>query len=331
MPTYMRGHKARPDIDRLRKRKWALHGHHQAKLPKATAPTYDCVALGIVGPIKDQGQCGSCWDFSGTSIVESAQFQASIAKNDGTFALSEQYTLDCGQNGGCNGDDNTTVTDWAQKTGLPTTADYGPYQASSWQCSYKPAMPLFKIAAQGFCTNNNGGVADTQDIKNCMVAYGPIGCGVDASAFDSYQAGQVMSGQGSNIDHDVVIVGWDDSKGNGGAWKVRNSWGTGWGEGGYCWMEYGAYSIGSEAVWVSQTPTPPVPGPDPGPGPIPPGPIPPGPGPGPQPPAPTTGYSVTIPDRTIMVPHMFGTVPVVVPGGTFPCTPTTTKGCNGCN
>ena len=51
------------------------------------------------------------------------------------------------------------------------------------------------------------------------------------------------------INHSVVIVGWDDRKGKG-CWKVQNSWGPQWGEGGYVWIEYGCNNIGTDACWV---------------------------------------------------------------------------------
>lgn len=269
-----------------RKRNGWLH------FPKTTAPTWDCRQLGIVPPVVDQGNCGSCWDFSGTSICTSALIKAGYGKADGSFALSEQYTLDCGQNGGCNGDDNTTVTAWCKSTGLPLSSDYGPYQARPGRC--KSGTKLYKISDWGFCDGGQGnGVTDTQLIKNAMVQYGPIGAAIAAdNAFMNVQPGQVFSGNARDINHDIVLVGWDDTKGKSGAWLLRNSWGTGWCDNGYCWIEYGANSVGTEAIWAtaSPLPLPPLPpGPPPGPTPVPP----PGPAPGPVPVYPTVNIPLT--------------------------------------
>jgi C1A family cysteine protease len=257
------------------------HDHRMKHLSKITAPAFDCRTLGIVPPVVDQGQCGSCWDFSGTGMVTSSLIKAGYGKNDGSFMLSEQYTLDCGRNGGCYGDDNTTVLAWAKATGLPTTAAYGPYQGSAGSCKYAASMTLYKIADWGYCTPaQQQGIANTQDIKNAMVQYGPIGTGVAAdSNWDNYTTGIMPASGDTGVNHDVIIVGWDDNAlGSGtGCWIMRNSWGTSWGMQGYAYVPYGSYSIGTEAVWSTANPLPPPPAPTPAPpGPNPP--TPPGPG-----------------------------------------------------
>lgn len=224
----------------------------------APPAAWDSRSQGWVGPIKDQSQCGSCWDFSGTGVVEIAMYKAGLLVPDGSQALSEEYTLDCGNNGGCGGDDNVTVLQWAKATGLPLSSEYGPYNARAGSCKFKSGMKLYKIDDWGFAGGGQGqGVTDTTAIKQSIMAYGCAGCAVDAG-FNDPGTG-VISGGGNSIDHDVILVGWDDSKGHAGAWIMRNSWGTGWGNGGYAWIEYGAWSIGTEAVFaVITNPAPPV-------------------------------------------------------------------------
>ena len=285
-PAHARGHK-----DPLNKeaRHAAMAQHHKmihAVLRAAVnlPATYDCSNL--CTPVKDQGQCGSCWDFSGTCVVESACIKASVLDNTAASQLSEQYTLDqCdGSNGGCSGDDNTTVLMDAKLAGLPLTSAYGAYTASSDRC--QSAMPgkMYLLNDWGYVSGQSG-IPAVDLIKAAMITYGPIGCGVSAGdEWDSYAGGNaVITAGGWDVNHDVVQVGWDDTKQ---AWLVRNSWGSGWGNGGYCWVAYTACQIGSEAVWaIAGPPIPPVP-PTP--------PVPPVPPTPPTPPAPIVLGPVTI-------------------------------------
>ena len=260
MPAGMTGHVRAPNKDFLitlsaRRHKRAL----QLLLATPPPPTWDSRTHGWIGPIKDQQQCGSCWDFSGTGMVEVAYYKAGLLKPDGSDALSEEYTLSCGRNGGCNGDDNVTVLQWAKSTGLPKTSDYGPYNARAGQCAFKPAMTLYKIDDWGFCDGSGGnGVAPTDAIKAAIMQYGCVGSAVAAGGDQFWNSGQgVGTGRSHSIDHDVIIVGWDDSKGNGGAWLMRNSWGTQWGsENGCAWVQYGAYDPAPRPCGARSTPAP---------------------------------------------------------------------------
>ncbi len=247
----------------------------------------------------------NCWDFSGTGVVDCALIKGGFGRADGSFALSEQYTLDCGTNGGCDGDDNTTVLAWAKATGLPLSSAYGSYTATAGSCGSTPSMKLYKIADWGYCTpDQQQGVATTQDIKNAMVQYGPIGCAIAADdAFCNNPAGTVFDTTTSTgIDHDIVLVGWDDNKGKNGSWILRNSWGTSWCDNGYIRIGYGVNLVGTEAVWATAAPLPPVP-PTPPPGP----PVPPGPAPA----NPVVSVTVTFTDGSTQV---IGVTPGPTPG-----------------
>jgi C1A family cysteine protease len=235
------------------------HATRLWSLPDATESSWDSRQNGWIGDVKDQGNCGSCWDFSGTGVVEVAYNKAGVFTEK--IVLSEEYTLSCGNNGGCDGDDNTTVLDWAKNKGLPTSEDYGPYEAKASRCQYSSGMLLHKIDDWGFAdSSDHNGVASVQSIKNAIKYYGCVGAAIAADdAFMNVQPGQVFSGNYSEINHDIMLVGWDDSKG---AWLLRNSWGTEWADGGYCWIKYGANEVGTEAVFAivnNPNPVPPMP------------------------------------------------------------------------
>ena len=239
--------RARHEVD-LRK-----HAIHMAKMMMRMADpipaSYDC--RNLCGPILDQGQCGSCWCFSGVSTIQAANIKTKSLDNTDAGNLSEQFILDtCGpSNGGCGGDDATTIFDWAKNGGgVPLTSIYGPYQASAGNCSLSTTATGYRISDWGYCSSATG-MADTGLIKAAMLQYGPISVCIAADQrFIGFNGGSVFKDSGfASINHQIVLVGWDDAKG---AWLLRNSWGTGWADAGYCWIAYGANQVGTEAMWV---------------------------------------------------------------------------------
>ena len=269
--VYYKGHRRAPNKDHL----IALSHERHAKHLKSIRPvggfpsSFDSRAVSpacipeLEETDDDQAQCGSCWCFSGVEMVEVALMLAGVLGL--TQRLSKQYILSCGQNGGCNGDDNTTPLKDAKAKGIPLTSDYGPYRGSAGSCAWKSGMKLYQIDDYIFADGNGGnGVTPADDIKTVLVKYRFVGCAVAAGGgwWDNGQG--VDTGNSSEIDHDVGIAAWDDSKGvTTGAmdpalcgvrasqttcWLMRNSWGPKWGVGGYGWVKEGADQLGTESV-----------------------------------------------------------------------------------
>ena len=285
-----RGRKAPKNEKALIAASWERHKHHLQAMAHVTASSYDARTLGIINTAWDQAQCGSCWNFSGTRVCNTALIKAGQLTLQQT--LSTQYTMDCYQNGGCDGDDNTTVTAQAKSHGLPLTSDYGPYTASSGRCN-TGSMKYYQIADTGYVGPSDG-VTATQDIKDAIVKYGIVGCAVAAGDdWDNITTGTIV-GKSTSIDHDVTLIGCDDNHDNGdgskGAWLMMNSWGTSWGIQGVGWIKYGADSIGTSSIWAVAVGGP-VPPPPPGPTPNPPTP---GPTPNPPTPGPVSPSTISI-------------------------------------
>ncbi len=264
-PAHPRGHKPlSPEQSAAMhaSRKKAI-GNHVEKLPKATAPTWDCRTLGFILPGNDQGQCGDCFGVSTADAASMSFIMMGLLPNDASKGrLSSQYGLDESRafEGGCNGGNGSQVIEFMCKNGWPLTSDYGPYTANPGRLKPLTGMTLYKPVNWGFCTpNQEGGVASVQDIKNCMVKYGCINVSFDASGCDNYSWPSVMKGRGNSVDHEVCCIGWDDSKN---AFLGMNQWGDSWGgPGGTFWIDYGSYSWGTDAFWVlaANGPTPPNP------------------------------------------------------------------------
>merc|ERR1711970_1506255 len=99
--------------------------------PLPNAPSHlDYSEEGKVTPVKNQGQCGSCWAFSATGALEGMWMNS----HSTLYCLSEQQMVDCGQ-GSCNGGYMDSA--WQTvRNGANTEADY-PYEARDGQCRAK--------------------------------------------------------------------------------------------------------------------------------------------------------------------------------------------------
>jgi len=182
----------------------------------------DWVAQGAVTPVKDQKQCGSCWAFSTTGVIES---RTEIA-GKGLTSLSEQQLVDCAGQGGCNGGwpDQALYYVYNDR-GLCTESAYQ-YRAVAQSCYASYCSKYDPISTYAYVK------ISTQDMETA-VASGPVSIVVDAD-WQSYSGGVLTSNCGTNFDHAVLLVGYGhDSTTGYDYWKVKNSWGTWWGEEGY--------------------------------------------------------------------------------------------------
>lgn len=252
---YGRGRVAHPRLQ------FNLDEAPKVEFPNVTLDSYDSRAEGkLVAPFRNQKSCGSCWDFSGIRIIAYARLKAGL----NPFQLSEQYVLDCVPCGGCNGDDNTTVLKAAKGGGIPADADYQTYHAAEGRC--QPVDPSKHIQIKDWVLvdgDNYDRPGDTQKIMNAIYATGAVGCAVAAGpSWNGYSAG-VHRGNSSQIDHDVVLTGWqkDPTIPEGGWWWMDNSWSEQWGIGGRMKIAFKADMIGTEpvAVILDMPPPPPAP------------------------------------------------------------------------
>ncbi len=207
----------------------------------APLPTYwDWRRKNEVTPVKDQGQCGSCWAFASVGALE-----AGALLNDGVvYDLSEQQVLSCNNLGdGCGGGDFDAAFDVFHRLGA-VSEDCMPYLGlDGINCSYTCRPQVMADSMIQLDTS-------VESIKAAVYTYGPVACGLAVLPdFMSYTSGcyndRTTMGE---VNHAVVIVGWDDLVCSGGAWICKNSWGTGWGDMGFFEIGYGCCSIGDGAV-----------------------------------------------------------------------------------
>jgi C1A family cysteine protease len=236
----------------------------------ATAQTlpssYDWRALNGVTPIKDQGNCGSCWAFSTVGPLESQI----LLQGGGTVSLSEQYLVSCNvDRWSCNGGwfaHNYHMNESGQDNNGPgavlTSED--PYTATSAPCSKTYDHP-YRISNWAYIGSESA-VPSVQAIKQAIHDYGPISAGIYVGPkFQAYRSGVFNTNESGTINHAIVLVGWQDQPGTttGGYWILRNSWGTTWGQNGYMYIGYGISQVGYGANFIEYAGGPPPPPPPP--------------------------------------------------------------------
>ena len=193
---------------------------------------------GAVTPIKNQGQCGSCWAFSTTGAVEGAY---QVGGGDLT-SLSEQMLVDCDTTDqGCNGGLMDNAFSWIESNGGICTEDSYPYTGVTGTCSQSAnCAKAVTVSDYSDVTPND------EDALKAAVAIGPVSVAIEAdqSVFQSYTSGILDStGCGTNLDHGVLVVGYGTQMGQD-YWKVKNSWGETWGMDGYILMARGDNTCG---------------------------------------------------------------------------------------
>jgi len=219
----------------------------------ALPDTFDWNDKGAVTPVKDQGQCGSCWAFSATGNMEGQWFLAGHTLT----SLSEQNLVDCDHecldpndcDAGCEGGLQPNAFNYVIKTGGIDTEDSYPYTAEDGTCSFKSNTIGAKISNWTFISK------DEDQAQAYMVEHGPLSVAVDATIWQFYIDGVITVGCGTSLDHGVLIVGYGNETDIWGQqityWTIKNSWGADWGYNGYVYIEQGTGCCGVDQYITS--------------------------------------------------------------------------------
>lgn len=217
----------------------------------------------VVGPVKNQGSCGSCWAFS---TIVSVEGQAGLKSGKYT-SLSEQQLVDCVKGegtsydpakccDGCQGGlmDNAFAYVVEKQQGVFNSETAYPYKGQNGNCAFDASNAAANITGYTDCrpgsaTPKAATAAEEDNVRDAVANVGPVSIAVDAGGlgwqlyFGGIHNCKAGLSDPAKADHGVALVGYgvqNDKQ----YWTIRNSWGGSWGEKGYMRVNYGGNACG---------------------------------------------------------------------------------------
>lgn len=246
----------RKQEDKKRQEEASRQEMMERNVPLSIAPTLTLAAFNWrdasqLTTVQYQGICGSCWAFTSAAVYEGNYRM----KNGKILDVSEQFILDCATDkngndaGSCDGGWYGGVFDYLMTNGAQLEKEK-PYQGKQGFCG-NTTKSKYKVIKWGYI-RRDAGIPSVREMKDALAKYGAIAATVKVTpAFQAYRSGifdeHASVSAPNDVNHAITIVGWDDNKQ---AYLVKNSWGPGWGENGYIWVEYGSNNIGYGAAWA---------------------------------------------------------------------------------
>ncbi|MDD8021453.1 MAG: C1 family peptidase, partial [Acidobacteriota bacterium] len=222
------------------------------KVVKAIPASYDLRTMNKLTSVKNQGGCGSCWAFATYGSLESFLMPGEVRD------FSEQHLIDNHgfDYGPCDGGQINMSMAYLARWGGPVSEADDPYISGSGGVGVI-SYPVRKHVQEVMLIPGRSTATDNDLIKAAIMNYGAVYTSmswVDASYNSTYKTYYNSGTSGGG--HAVAIVGWDDNfdaakfntapPGNG-AFIVKNSWGSSWGDHGYFYVSYYDYFLGSES------------------------------------------------------------------------------------
>jgi C1A family cysteine protease len=214
----------------------ALNLGDVGELPEA----YDSRDEGYVTPIKQQGSCGSCWAFARTKAFEAALLNIG---REIDVDLAEQDTLVNDRSSyGCNG--GFMDGDFEVEQGQ-TTEEECPYRGSHrFRCQGTKYAQAVSWAMLG----GRRSAPSVDELRAAIHKYKVLAVTVAAGrSFSPNREGRITTCGSRGVNHMVTLVGYRPAPNGGYEFLIANSWGEGWGDGGYAWSKQGCNQLASSA------------------------------------------------------------------------------------
>ena len=273
-----------------------------AATPTATASTVDLRALGLDGPVKDQQQAGVCWSFAISTLMDNALLRAGrrdvmaplhivaddelqlLFQNGAGRPLVQETAWPYDPHKACELDDNSIDKPYCREAYNIDAGSWNRDPELVAERSRAEGSGVYRILGAQPLSHNPGNPDEIARVLSTGQAV-YVGFDIDVHLWsaENHQADAVIpdwQADAQSGGHAVTLVGYRTVQ-SGRQFLVHNSWGTGWGDGGYAWVsermvhdrlnDAFALTVGdSNGTALPTNPSPsPTPGPTPTPSPTP--------------------------------------------------------------
>ena len=240
------GHRPAPrDLSYLR----GVQAIPQSRVFKAYPASYDLRTLGRVTPVKDQGSYGTCWTFASLGSLESGLLNADPTVwdfSEDNLVWFAGFSL--GSDPYDDGGNSFMALAYLARWGGPVNESDDPYADTVHPAGLGAQRHLSDVVF----LPPRASASDNDQIKAAVTSYGGVDVDmwwptINVSSYWNAATNSVYTSGSHTANHDVLIVGWDDAYAAGnfattppgpGAFIVKNSWGSSWGDGGYFYASY---------------------------------------------------------------------------------------------
>ncbi len=229
------------------------------KLGNAMPQEFDWRNFNFSTPVRNQGECGSCWAITVSGALEAQN----LWYNNENIPLSPQELVDCSkEDNGCNGGWFETAFSYISNKADQWLTDEDTY-------SYQDTQNVCNINNKNYCIPRTGPYQlrclgskplptdDEEALLDALVLSGPIPVAIHVTPnLYMYDTGvfQDTTCSKAGLNHAVLLVGYGMDKKTGlKYWTIKNSWGPDWGEAGYFRIERGRNMCGIASYAVIPT------------------------------------------------------------------------------
>lgn len=226
-------------------------------VPTALPAKFDLRTAGGVTAVEDQGACGSCWTFASLgSLTSYLKYKKTQTWNFSEADLNQYHGWGFRE---CEGGNEFISTAYLARWSGPVNEEDVPYPYAS---TATPGVEVKKHVQNVWFLPDRSSYTDNTLVKNAIMTYGGVYVSFqyESAYYNSTNKAYCINKEGGN--HAVLLVGWDDNfskdKFNtiykppaNGAFIVKNSWGTGWGENGYFYISYYDQSLSVGALFYN--------------------------------------------------------------------------------